>query len=71
MMEKTYVLNFDKSASIYKEEVVLNQPGKNDFMRHRFSEGILYKNIKEDNYTKKKEMFGKVFLIKDKLKSLD
>ncbi len=71
MMEKTYVLNFDKSASIYKEEEILSQPGKNDFMRHRFSEGILYKNIKEDNYTKKKELFGKIFLIKDDLKSLD
>lgn len=71
IMEKTYVLNFDKSASIYKEEKVLSQPGQNNFRGPRFSEGTLFKNAKENNYTKKKELFGKIFLIKDDLKPLD
>jgi len=70
MMEKTYVLNFDKSASIYKEEEVLAQPNEG---RHfsRFSEEILFKSAKNKNYTKQKEVFGKVFLIKDDLKPLE
>lgn len=70
MMEKTYELSFDKTASIYKEEELLAQPNEGRHFRG-FSEGILYKNAKENNYTKQKEVFGKVFLIKDDLKKLD
>ncbi len=31
MFEKTYILTFDKSASIYKEEEVLEAPGQGGF----------------------------------------
>lgn len=71
MMEKSYVLSFDKTAAIYKEEEVLSQPNQNGFRMRNFSEGILYKNIKNQNFVKQKELFGKVFLIKDELKPLD
>jgi hypothetical protein len=33
MFEKTFILNFDKSASIYKEEEKLEGPGQGGGMR--------------------------------------
>lgn len=68
MNEKTYVLDFNKTATLYKEEVALAQPNENGFRFRGFSEGVLYKNTKEKVYSKQKELFGKVFLIKDELK---
>lgn len=73
MFEKTFVLTFDKSAATYLEEEKLEAPTNNGG-RMRFggiSAGKLYKNIKEQRYTKEAEMFGKVFLIKDELQKLD
>lgn len=69
--EKTFVLNFDKSASIYKEEEKLDTPGQGGGMRMMTSMmgggGTYYKNVKEKIYTVDKEVFGKEFLIKDSL----
>ena len=69
--EKTFILNFDKSASIYKEEEKLDAPGQNGGMRMMSSMmgggGTYYKNVKEKTYTVDKEIFGKEFLIKDSL----
>ena len=69
--EKTFVLNFDKSASIYKEEEKLDAPGQGGGMRMMTSMmgggGTYYKNVKEKTYTVDKEVFGKEFLIKDSL----
>lgn len=67
MMEKSYVLAFNKTTSIYKEEEKLDQP--NEKMRFRmFNAGILFKDVSNKTYTKQKEFFGKIFLIKDSLK---
>ncbi|WP_281298109.1 GLPGLI family protein [Flavobacterium limnophilum] len=75
MFEKTFILNFDKVASIYKEEEKLDSPGQNNGgMRMMASMtgggGTYYKNIKEKAYTVDKEFMGKEFLVKDSLPNL-
>nr|WP_314838324.1 GLPGLI family protein [uncultured Flavobacterium sp.] len=73
--EKTFILNFDKSASVYKEEEKLNATGQgNGGMRMMMSftggGGTYYKNVKEKSFTVDKEFMGKEFLIKDSLPNL-
>lgn len=74
MFEKTFILNFDKSSSIYKEEEKLDAPGQNGGGRMMASfmggGGTYFKNVKEKQYTVDKEVFGKEFLIKDSLPNL-
>lgn len=71
MFEKTFILNFDKTASIYKEEEKLDGPGQGGGMRMMTSfmggGGTYYKNIKDKTYTVDKEFMGKEFLVKDTL----
>lgn len=75
MFEKTFVLNFDKTASIYKEEEKLDGPGQVGGMRFMSSMtgagGTLYKNVKEKYYAVDKDLMGKEFLVKDSLSSLN
>ena len=75
MLEKTFVLNFDKTASIYKEEEKLDAPGQqNGGMRMMSSMlgggGTYYKNVKEKTYSVDREFMGKEFLVKDSLPKL-
>ena len=70
MFEKTFILNFDKQASIYKEEEKLDSPGQGGGGMRVMSSfmgggGTYYKNVKDRNYTVDKEFMGKEFLIKD------
>ena len=70
LLEKTYVLNFDKIQSIYKEEESLAAPGQGrggrfGGMMSSFSGGLKYKNTKEGIVLEEKEFFGKKFLISD------
>ena len=72
MFEKTFILNFDKNASIYKEEEKLDDPGQNGGGMRMMSSmmgggGTYYKNAKEKSYTVDKEFMGKEFLVKDTL----
>lgn len=71
MFEKTFILNFDKQASIYKEEEKLDAPGQNGGFRMMTSMmgggGTYYKNVKDKTYTVDKEFMGKEFLVKDTL----
>ncbi|WP_034043153.1 GLPGLI family protein [Wocania ichthyoenteri] len=72
MFEKTYVLTFNKTESIYKEEEKLEAPGQGQGGRFRgmmssFTGGNQYKNIKEKLLLQDQELFGKQFLIKDSL----
>jgi GLPGLI family protein len=73
MFEKTFILNFDKSASIYKEEEKLDTPGQQGGGGMRMMSsfmgggGTFYKNVKEKAYTVDKEFMGKEFLVKDTL----
>lgn len=71
--EKTFILSFNQKESIYKEEEKLEQPG-NDKGRRGRRFGMMsddgedyYKNVKNGNYAVVKDLFGKIFLIKDKL----
>lgn len=78
MFEKTFILNFDKTTSIYKEEEKLDAPGQ----QSQFGGGVkvissmmggggtFYKDVKAKNYTVDKEFMGKEFLVKDSLPDL-
>lgn len=73
MFEKTFILNFDTQASIYKEEEKLEAPGSQNGGGMRFMSsmmgggGTMYKNVKAKIYNVDKEFMGKEFLIKDSL----
>ncbi|GAB3716630.1 GLPGLI family protein [Flavobacterium koreense] len=74
MTEKTFILNFDKTASIYKEEEKLEAPGQQAggmrFMSSMMGGGgTYYKNAKEKTFTVDKEFMGKEFLVKDTLRN--
>ena len=62
MFEKTFILNFDKTASIYKEEEKLDAPGQQGGGRIMSSMigggGTQYKNVKEKTYVVDKEFVG-------------
>ncbi|MFV9551347.1 GLPGLI family protein [Algibacter sp. PT7-4] len=75
MLEKNYILTFNKEASIFKEEDKLSTPvsgsgrGPGGFASN-FSPGPEYKNIKSRLYLQDQEFFGKQFLIKEELQPL-
>lgn len=67
-LEKTYVLNFNKEESIFKEEDKLDAiSGATDSWGKNFTKGDQYKNIKENVLVQSQEFYGKYFLVKDKL----
>lgn len=73
-LEKSYTLEFTVDESLYKEEQVLDvNSGTNPFrvMMVNFSEGVQYKNSKENVFLQEQEFFGKQFLITDTLQVLD
>ena len=74
--EKSYILTFNKEASIYKEEVKLEQPNQTSsgamFIRKGSGGAInAYKNTKTKKFTNEQDMFGKTFLVKDNLEVYD
>ena len=72
--EKTYNLSFNKEESIYKEEEALAPPqpsGMQVVVAIAGGADILYKNTKEQRYANQNDLFGKIFLIKDKLKPIE
>ncbi len=75
MLEKTYVLNFNRSESTYKEEEKLEAPGAGGNrwggMMSSFTGGPQYKNVKENLLLQEQEFFGKAFLVKDSLPKLE
>lgn len=73
MSQKTFILEFDKYTSEYKEDVKLNAP-KPSFGSMKvmaFSSGGLgetyFKNLKEKRFANKTAIMGKPFLVKDSL----
>jgi GLPGLI family protein len=73
-LEKTFILTFNKTESIYKEEEQLGAPGgKGGFgaMMGSFTGGAQYKNVKESVMLQEQEFFGKQFLINDSIPDLD
>ncbi|MCB0447117.1 MAG: GLPGLI family protein [Gelidibacter sp.] len=73
MLEKTFILTFNRTESIYKEEEKLETPGQGGgfggFMSS-FTGGAQYKNVKSSQILQEQEFFGKQFLIKDSLPPL-
>ena len=70
MLEKTFVLSFNKSSSIYKEDEKLAAPGTGRGFRFggMMGGGTKYKNIKDKIALESTEFFGKKFLISDEMK---
>lgn len=74
LLEKTYILSFNRSESIYKEEEKLEAPSSSNSRGFRgpgaLTPGPKYKNIKTNQVIVDQEFFGKQFLIKDNLPKL-
>ncbi len=67
-LEKTYVLTFNKTESIFKEDEKLDaMSGATDSWGANFSAGDSYKNVKDTALVQSQEFYGKKFLVKDKL----
>ena len=71
-LEKSYVLSFNKEASVFKEKEKIDAiSGATDSWGSNFSRGKQYKNIKENALVQAQEFYGKKFLVKDKLQKID
>ena len=72
--EKTHILTFNKTESIYKEDEQLESPNPAGMQVVMVSSGgsdVLYKNTKENRFTNQNESYSKLFLIKDELEKHD
>jgi len=73
MLEITYVLTFNTTESIYKEEEKLEavavHPGFK-MMMGSFTPGDQYKNLTSNQLIEENEFFGKQFLVKDTIQNL-
>lgn len=79
MFQKTFILNFNRTESTYKEDAKLDQPtvggGDGTVMVMSIGGGggndVYYKNIKENRIAEKSDLMGKTFLIKDDLQEFE
>lgn len=70
-LEKTFILNFNKEASVFNEEDKLDAwAGATDSWGNNFSRGEQYKNVKENALVQSQEFYGKQFLVKDELQAI-
>jgi len=70
-LEKTYILNFNKEASVFDEEEKIDAiAGATDSWGSNFSAGEQYKNVKANALVQSQEFYGKKFLVKDKLQDI-
>ncbi|MDH7445240.1 GLPGLI family protein [Aquimarina sp. 2201CG14-23] len=68
--QKEYILRFNKTESVYKEEESLGAPqpaGIRVVIAGSGSSDILYKNSKEERFSAQRDLFSKMFLVKDTL----
>ena len=71
-LEKTYILIFNKEESIFKEDEKLDAiSGATDSWGKNFTPGEQYKNVKTNSLLQVQEFYGKQFLVKDKLLSIE
>ncbi|SEP68444.1 GLPGLI family protein [Hyunsoonleella jejuensis] len=71
-LEKTYILTFNKEASVYNEYEKLDaMSGATDSWGKNFTPGEQYKNVKTNTFVQDQEFYGKKFLIEDKLLKID
>ncbi|MBB1489776.1 GLPGLI family protein, partial [Oceanospirillum sp. D5] len=75
MFQKTFVLTFNRTESVYKLEEKLEAPGQRG---GRFTaimggavDGVKYKNVKDKALLNELELFGKLFLVKEDLPKLE
>jgi GLPGLI family protein len=80
MSQKTFILEFDKTKSVYKQDESLAAPNlSSDFTQVQVIEigggsgkgSIYYKDLQGKTYRNQTEIQGKVFLIKDDLPAYD
>ena len=72
--QKTYILTFDKSSSLYKQEAELDKPQVGSGFQMSFGNSgsdVFYKNIQNKTYVDQKETMGKKFLIKDSISPIE
>lgn len=74
-LEKTFILDFDKTSSLYKEDAKLDAPttgggGRGPRFGGFSSGGTKYKNTKDKVALESTEFFGKKFLISDEMEPL-
>lgn len=72
--EKTYILTFTKESSLYKEDEQLEAPqpaGMQMIFVSTDGSDVLYKNMKDNRFASQNEVFGKKFLVKDSIRTLD
>ena len=71
--EKSYVLTFNKTESIYEEPQKLDLPSAGNsgmmIMMENSSDGKIYKNTKNKETISEEDFFGKEFLVVDSLKT--
>jgi GLPGLI family protein len=71
-LEKTYILTFNKEESVFKEDEKLDaMSGATDSWGKNFTPGEQYKNVKSNTLLQNQEFYGKQFLVKDALLSID
>jgi len=71
-LEKTYILDFDKESSLFKEKQVLDAySGATDSWGKNFARGDQYKNVKDNQLVQAQEFYGKRFLVVDELEQID
>jgi GLPGLI family protein len=71
-LEKTYFLDFDKEASVFREEEKLDaMSGATDSWGKNFARGEQYKNVKTEALVQAQEFYGKKFLVSDKLQQFN
>jgi len=72
--QKTFTLTFNRSVSVYKQEVELDKPQIGSGFQVSFGSSgsdVFYKNIQQKTYIDHKETMGKKFLIKDAIVPID
>lgn len=73
-LEKTYILTFNGSESVYEEEASLDVETQGRgfaVMMASATPGIQYKNLEDSAFVQAQDFFGKSFLIKDAIPTLE
>lgn len=71
-LEKEYVLTFNKEEALFYEDEKLDaMSGATDSWGKNFAPGKQYKNVKENMQIQSQEFYGKKFLVKDNLQSIE
>lgn len=71
-LDKTYILSFNNTESLFIEEEKVDAiSGATDSWGSNFARGKQYKNVAENSLVQSQEFYGKRFLVKDELQSID